>query len=164
MYIHIYFYTLYYSRLIFELGLFQSFFFKISGYFRTRVIFELGLFSRVYGIFIIIVFYRFPIVPKKPFNNLTLAFTFVVHNQVGLFEILLHMVFRPYHAYCIYVGQNTPKYIRKAMHNLVNCYQQLFPNTLIFLASKVNKIKWGDFSLLQADLQCMEDLLERKSQ
>ena len=47
-----------------------------------------------------------------------LAFTFVVHHQVGLFEVLLKLMFRPYNAYCIYVGSNTNERISSAIRKL----------------------------------------------
>ena len=54
-----------------------------------------------------IVIYRFPVYKKDEDEETKLAFTIVAHDQLGLFEILLHLIFRPYNAYCIYVGSNT---------------------------------------------------------
>ena len=71
---------------------------------------------------------------------------------------------RPYHAYCIYVGTNTQKPIATAIKKLISCYQKIYPHTTIFLASKVEAVYWGKFSLLKADLQCMEDLLKLSHQ
>ena len=60
---------------------------------------------------------RFPDFTQS-FAGTKLAFTFVVHHQVGLFEVLLKLLFRPYNAYCIYVGSNTDERISSAITKL----------------------------------------------
>ena len=103
--------------------------------------------------------YRFPNIPNEV-NATKLAFIYVAHDQVGLFEMLLHLTFRPYNAYCIYVGSNTnPKYTA-LFEKLVACYKKMYPNTAIFMASNPSKIQWGKYSLINADLQCMNDLFK----
>ena len=89
-----------------------------------------------------------------------IAFSFVVHDQPGLFEILLHLMFRPYHAYCIYIDAKTKREIRKAFENIVNCYQEIFPWTNIFLIKRPHQISWGTYSLLDADLTCLDQLMK----
>ena len=88
----------------------------------------------------------------------------MTHGQLGLFEILLHLIFRPYNAYCIYVGSNTEDAYRQSVEQLINCYNQLYPDTSIFMATNVNDVRWGNWSLFQADLICMKQLLQLKSQ
>ena len=88
-----------------------------------------------------------------------LALSFVVHGQPGLFEILLHLMFRPWHSYCIYIDAKTREKTRKAFQSIVNCYQEIFPWTNIFLVQSPEKISWGTYSLLNADLTCLEQLL-----
>lgn len=103
--------------------------------------------------------------PEHANNTETkLAFSFIVHNQVGLFEVLLHLTFRPYNAYCIYVGNNSLPEIIESISNLVQCYQTMFPESKIFMASHAKPVKWGQYSLLEADLTCMEQLLDLKDQ
>ena len=88
-----------------------------------------------------------------------------MHDQVGLFEILLNLVFRPYNAYCIYVDNNSnKKSIRESIDKLVGCYKHLYPETDIFMAKNTTKITWGNYSLIEADLKCMEQLLQLKEQ
>ena len=89
-----------------------------------------------------------------------IAFSYVVHDQPGLFEILFHLTFRPYHAYCIYIDAKTSKEIKKAFENIVNCYQEIFPWTNIFLVKDPHPISWGTYSLLDADLTCLHALME----
>ena len=86
----------------------------------------------------------------------------MVHHQVGLFEILLHLTFRPHNAYCIYVGSNSDPTVIASITQLVDCYKMLHPQTDIFMAENTKFVKWGNFSLLEADLICMEQLLALK--
>ena len=94
-----------------------------------------------------ILYFRFP---KYPTTMTTkLAFIYVVHQQVSLFEILLHLTFRPYNAYCIYVGSNTKAIITNTITKLIDCYKEMYPNTSIFMAQGTSEVKWGRFSLLE---------------
>ena len=88
----------------------------------------------------------------------------MAHSQLGLLEILIHLIFRPYNAYCIYVGSNTAEFYRKSIEKLVNCYKFLYPDTSIFMAENTTKVHWANWSVIEADLICMEQLLKLKSQ
>ena len=93
-----------------------------------------------------------------------LAFTIVTHDQLGLFEVLLHSIFRPYNAYCIYIGSNTAENYRRSVEKLVNCYNFLYPGSNVFMAVNTTAVKWASWSVIEADLICMEQLLNLKSQ
>ena len=110
------------------------------------------------------IFFRFPKFKDATEETTKLAFTIVTHEQLGVFEILLHLIFRPYNAYCIYVGSNTPNVYRENVEKLVNCYKYIYPESTIFMAENVHPVKWGNWSLIQADLLCMEHFLELDSQ
>ena len=43
----------------------------------------------------------------------------------------------------------------------LECYAQRFPEAVIFKISNPVPIFWSDFSLLEADLECMEWLLKK---
>ena len=88
----------------------------------------------------------------------------MAHDQLGLLEILLHLIFRPYHAYCIYIGSNVAKIYRKSVKQMINCYKTMYPETSIFMAAHANAVNWGNWSLFEADLICMKQLLEIESQ
>ena len=93
-----------------------------------------------------------------------MAFSFVVHKNPGLFEILLHLTFRPYNSYCIYIDYKASEDIKKAYQSLVDCYQSHFPNTTIFIFPKPAEVYWGHYTLLNADLRCLEALHERNQE
>ena len=90
-----------------------------------------------------------------------LAFSYLVHADPGLFEILLHLTFRPYNSYCIYLDAKTDEETKKAFEGIVKCYNQHFPDTTIFLHPNPAEVYWGGYSVLNADLRCIEALLER---
>ena len=94
--------------------------------------------------------------PKEEDVSTPLAFSFVVHTQPGLFELLLHLIFRPYHSYCIYVD---PQGSSAGFEHIVSCYQQIFPQANIFLSKPTQHVEWANYSLLHADLQCLRNLL-----
>ena len=93
--------------------------------------------------------------------DLKLAFTFVIHDQVGLFELLFYLIFRPKHSYCVFMGSNVPVRFLKTVLRLINCYRQMFESEILVLQGS-NPIQWGDISLLEADLKCFEALLKSK--
>ena len=97
---------------------------------------------------------------QTKYDSLKLAFSFVIHQQVGLFELLLLTIFRPQHAYCVYVGSNTNIEIKESIEKLIRCYKEIHPETEIFLIKKSESVQWGDYSLLNADLRCFEELLK----
>ena len=70
-------------------------------------------------------------------------------------------LFRPHNAYCIYVDKKSSESFHQAVNNLIECYTQRFPEAVIFKISNPVPIFWSDFSLLEADLECMEWLLKK---
>ena len=76
--------------------------------------------------------------------------------MTGLFEILFHLIFRPYHSYCIYIDPKTSEDLQKAFRSILKCYQEVFINTTIIIVSGTQPIFHGGFSLLNADLTCLE--------
>ena len=108
--------------------------------------------------------YRFPEYRRAEEEKTKLAFTVITHDQLGLFEVLLHTIFRPYNAYCIYIGSNTGDVYKQNVEQLVNCYKYLYPESTVFMAQNVDEVRWGNWSLIEADLICMNQLLDLTSQ
>lgn len=91
------------------------------------------------------------------------AFSVLVHDSVGIFETLLHLIFRQHHTYCIHVDRKSPPSIQQSVAGVVKCFQEKFKSDNIFLAKFPYPVYWGDVSMLNADLLCMEQLLNRNS-
>ena len=84
------------------------------------------------------------------------AVSYIIHQDPGLFEILFHLIFRPYHSYCIYIDPKTAENVQNAFRSILKCYQEVFINTTIIIVSGTRPIFHGGFSLLNADLTCLE--------
>ena len=106
---------------------------------------------------------------KIPIYYLDFKVNFHVFSFNYLSKFLYwHFVFivshRPYHAYCLYVGANSDPRYTEVFQQVISCYQKLYPHTTIFMATNTTEVKWGKYSLIEADFHCMRDLLSRKNQ
>ena len=90
-------------------------------------------------------------------ENITkLAISFVVHNNPGLFEILFHLLFRPYNDYCMVIDKKVDLETKNSFDSIIRCYKEMFPDANIIIANWTKPIYWGGYSVLDADLTCLE--------
>ena len=82
-----------------------------------------------------------------------LAFSIAMYTDVEQAERLLRMIYQPQNVYCIHIDIKASVLVHRTMHHIAQC----FPN--VFIASHLDKIKWGDISVLYPDLNCMRDLI-----
>ncbi|XP_072272371.1 beta-1,3-galactosyl-O-glycosyl-glycoprotein beta-1,6-N-acetylglucosaminyltransferase 4 [Pyxicephalus adspersus] len=82
-----------------------------------------------------------------------IAYSMVVHKDAISVERLLHTIYSPVNVYCIHYDLKSPAEFQRAMINLAGC----FPN--VFIASKLESVIYAHFSRLQADVNCLSDLL-----
>ncbi|XP_058523954.1 N-acetyllactosaminide beta-1,6-N-acetylglucosaminyl-transferase isoform X3 [Ochotona princeps] len=82
-----------------------------------------------------------------------LAYTMVIHHNFNTFTRLFRAVYMPQNVYCVHVDEKAPAAFKGAVEQLLRC----FPNA--FLASKTEPVVYGGISRLQADLNCMKDLV-----
>ncbi|XP_028971079.2 beta-1,3-galactosyl-O-glycosyl-glycoprotein beta-1,6-N-acetylglucosaminyltransferase 3-like [Esox lucius] len=87
-------------------------------------------------------------------NNFPIAFSMVVHEKIEMFERLLRAIYTPQNVYCVHVDQKTSDNFKSAVSSIVSC----LPN--VFLSSKMESVVYASWSRVQADLNCMEDLLK----
>ena len=52
-----------------------------------------------------------------------LAFSILVHENVGIFETLLHMIFRPQHSYCVHIDSKAKQSFHLAVRKIIQCFQ-----------------------------------------
>ena len=83
-----------------------------------------------------------------------IAFNILMHKDLTQVERLLRAIYRPQNIYCFHVDAKASKSLMDAVKSLVNC----FPN--VFIASKLERIVYAGFSRLQADINCMKDLVK----
>ncbi|XP_005075534.1 beta-1,3-galactosyl-O-glycosyl-glycoprotein beta-1,6-N-acetylglucosaminyltransferase 3 isoform X2 [Mesocricetus auratus] len=83
-----------------------------------------------------------------------IAYSMVVHEKIENFERLLRAVYARQNIYCVHVDQKSPEIFKQAVRAIASC----FPN--VFIASKLVSVVYASWSRVQADLNCMEDLLQ----
>ena len=91
-----------------------------------------------------------------------LAFAITTHHEIGILEMFLALYVRPKDSYCIHVDEKAKPVIHRAAQAIVNCYNEMFPKTDIFIASRTIPVYWGNGgSILEAELICYRELLRR---
>ncbi|XP_061578614.1 beta-1,3-galactosyl-O-glycosyl-glycoprotein beta-1,6-N-acetylglucosaminyltransferase 3 [Cololabis saira] len=87
-------------------------------------------------------------------NDFPIAYSMVIHEKIEMFERLLRAVYAPQNIYCVHVDQKSSPDFQSAVKAIVSC----FPN--VFIASKLERVVYASWSRVQADLNCMSDLLD----
>lgn len=95
---------------------------------------------------------------SKEEEDFPIAYSMVVHEKIEMFERLLRAIYAPQNIYCVHVDQKSQKEFKAAVEAIVSC----FPN--VFLASKLERVVYASWSRVQADLNCMKDLLNSRVQ
>ncbi|XP_073939010.1 N-acetyllactosaminide beta-1,6-N-acetylglucosaminyl-transferase isoform X2 [Castor canadensis] len=85
-----------------------------------------------------------------------LAYVMVIHKDFDTFERLFRAIYMPQNIYCVHVDEKASPELKHSVWQLLNC----FPNA--FLASKMETVVYAGISRLQADLNCMKDLVTSK--
>ncbi|XP_074842017.1 N-acetyllactosaminide beta-1,6-N-acetylglucosaminyl-transferase-like [Carettochelys insculpta] len=83
-----------------------------------------------------------------------LAFILTLHKEFETFERLFRAIYMPQNVYCVHVDEKATQEFKREVGDFLGC----FPNA--FLASKHEPVIYAGISRLQADLNCMKDLLE----
>ena len=89
-------------------------------------------------------------------NQFPIAFSILVYTNLDQVERLVRAIYRPNNIYCIHVDLKATNTFREALVKIISC----LPN--VFLCSKSENVKWGMFSIVQAELNCWNDLLQSK--
>ena len=88
--------------------------------------------------------------------NFPIAFSILTYTNTEQFERLLRIIYRPHNIYCIHIDSKSSKEFYESINSIVQCFDN------VFIASKLEYIVYAGFSRLQADLNCMNDLLDSK--
>lgn len=90
-------------------------------------------------------------------RDFPLAFSILVHTSVDQVERLLRALYRPHNSYCIHVDANADRAVLDSISAIADCFEN------VFIPSKLEPITYAHFSRLQADLNCMQELVRRSS-
>ncbi|XP_030621166.1 beta-1,3-galactosyl-O-glycosyl-glycoprotein beta-1,6-N-acetylglucosaminyltransferase 3 [Chanos chanos] len=91
---------------------------------------------------------------SKEERDFPIAYSMVIHEKIEMFERLLRAIYTPQNVYCVHVDQKSSEAFVKAVRAIVSC----LPN--VFVASKLESVVYASWSRVQADLNCMKDLLK----
>ncbi|XP_032734917.1 beta-1,3-galactosyl-O-glycosyl-glycoprotein beta-1,6-N-acetylglucosaminyltransferase 7-like [Lontra canadensis] len=91
-------------------------------------------------------------------GNFSLAYIIRIRKELAMFAQLLRAIYMPQNVYCIHVDETAPKKYKTAVQTLVNCFEN------IFISSKSARVAHTGFSRLQADINCMKELVRPKFQ
>ncbi|XP_014785428.1 beta-1,3-galactosyl-O-glycosyl-glycoprotein beta-1,6-N-acetylglucosaminyltransferase 3 [Octopus bimaculoides] len=87
-----------------------------------------------------------------------IAYSIVFHKDLEQLERLLRSIYRRHNVYCLHVDKKANKEFMLAVKALANCFDN------VFIASKLETVVYASMSRLQADFNCMQDLLKTKTQ
>ncbi|KAK2889645.1 hypothetical protein Q8A67_015020 [Cirrhinus molitorella] len=91
---------------------------------------------------------------SKEEKDFPLAFIITIHKELETFVRLLRAIYAPQNVYCIHIDAKAPEEYKTSVRTLSTC----FPN--VFVASVNEKVTYAGFSRLQADINCMKDLVK----
>ncbi len=94
---------------------------------------------------------------SKTERDFPIAFTSVVYNSPQQVLRLLRLLYRPHNSYCIHTDIKSPH--KTFFHSIAKCF-----DNVIVPSAEVDVI-WGYYTILEAQMNCMRDLLTlRKTQ
>uniref|UniRef100_A0A6I8PZN3 Beta-1,3-galactosyl-O-glycosyl-glycoprotein beta-1,6-N-acetylglucosaminyltransferase 3 n=1 Tax=Xenopus tropicalis TaxID=8364 RepID=A0A6I8PZN3_XENTR len=97
-----------------------------------------------------------PFPMSKEEENFPIAYSMVIHEKIDMFERLLRAIYAPQNIYCVHVDEKSPAVFKEAVNAITSCFDN------VFIASKLVKVVYAAWPRVQADLNCMEDLLQSK--
>lgn len=90
-------------------------------------------------------------------KSFPLAFTLIVYEQLAQVEALLRAVYRPHNFYCIHVDKKAAVMFTDSLVKLAGCLDN------VYVSDRSVDVRWGTYSVLDADVTCMRVLLEKSS-
>jgi hypothetical protein len=85
--------------------------------------------------------------------NFPLAFTILLYKNVEQFERFLKAIYRPQNIYCIHIDTKSDREVYEAVKSIIDCFEN------VFIATKLENVVYASVNRLNADLNCMKDLL-----
>ncbi|XP_067314327.1 beta-1,3-galactosyl-O-glycosyl-glycoprotein beta-1,6-N-acetylglucosaminyltransferase 7 [Pseudorasbora parva] len=91
---------------------------------------------------------------SKEEEDFPLAFIITIHKELETFVRLLRAIYAPQNVYCIHVDDKAPEEYKTSVRIISGCFSN------VFLTSVNEKVTYAGFSRLQADINCMKDLVK----
>ena len=98
---------------------------------------------------------------SKEEQNYPIAYSFVIHKELEVFERLFRAVYHPQNYYCVHVDDKSDADFKQKIGQFLSCFENAFePETR-------EKVYYAHYSRLMADVHCLDGLnkfSERKVQ
>lgn len=88
-------------------------------------------------------------------KSFPLAFTFVVYDSPQQVLRLIRLLYRPQNVYCIHYDVKSQH--KQFFQSLARCIDN------VVIASRLENVVWGYYTIMQAQMNCMQDLLEYRN-
>ncbi|BFY98405.1 hypothetical protein BsWGS_01445 [Bradybaena similaris] len=99
-------------------------------------------------------FMRYPQVSEEE-RAFPIAFIILFHSNLDQVMFLLRAIYRPHNVYCLSVDASSGDELIQTVRSLTGCLSN------VFVAGKLESVVYAGFTRLLADIDCMQDLLER---
>jgi len=92
-----------------------------------------------------------------------LAYFITAYTDARNFELLFSTIFRPHNAVCVHIDSKASQDFRNTVQQILACYRKKFPEAenQVFQSSHSVPVFWGHFSIVEAELICLRDLMDR---
>ena len=90
---------------------------------------------------------------SKEEEDFPIAFSILFYKELQQVERLLRTIYRPNNIYCLHLDAYSSDNLFLATQSLVKCFDN------VFIVSKREKIVYAGYSRLQAEINCMTDVL-----
>jgi hypothetical protein len=87
-------------------------------------------------------------------NEMALAFAITTYNNVEQFERFLNLIYEPSNIYCVHIDAKANETVKQAVRSIADCFDN------VFVSTRSEWVIYGGFSVLKADLNCLNDLLD----
>lgn len=82
-----------------------------------------------------------------------IAFSILLYKDFFQVERLLRAIYRPHNIYCLHTDAKSSRSLQDNIRRLTTCFDN------VFVASKLEDVVYASYSRLQADFNCMVELL-----
>jgi hypothetical protein len=65
--------------------------------------------------------------------EIPLAFSHLIHRDVGIFEVFMATTYHPQNSHCIFVDAKASEKVKRAVDGIVNCYEEKYLKASITL-------------------------------
>lgn len=86
-------------------------------------------------------------------RSFSLAYVIHTHLELATFVRLLRAIYAPQNVYCLHIDEKAPKTLKRAVQTLTDCFGN------VFLSSKTQTVVPDNLRRLQAEIDCMKDLV-----